>query len=175
MPRANPKSPRVLDLKEQIAERLKRGRKALELTQEALAERAGLGRSAVIHYEQGNAYPGALELIQLARALKLSPNYILSGSDVFFPSSAPDRALAQDDINVMASMVALCMMVLGRETAEQVSALLMTLVKHKLSKSKLKVFTSMVDAIRASMPEMEKGVESIADTIAPKVERHMRR
>ncbi len=174
MPKKQPQTAVLLDPTKQIAERIRARRKALELTQEGLAQRAGIGRSAVIHYEQGNAVPGSLELSKLARALGLSPNFILSGSEEFFPSATPDHALAQGDMNLMAPMVALCMMVLGRETAERVSALLVSLVKQKLSKSEFKEFNSAIQAIGASLPEIEKDMQGMADKIAPKVQRRMR-
>src|SRR5216684_2103246 len=93
----------------EIAERLKAGRKRLGLTQAGLAAKAQLGRSAVVHYEQGHAVPGAIELMKLARALELSPNVILSGSEQFFPSRSPEHALVADDMNVLATKMALCL------------------------------------------------------------------
>ena len=70
----------------QIAERLKKAREGLMLTQQQVADRARVSRSALVHYEKGNVIPGGPELIGLAKALKLTPNYILSGSEFFFDS-----------------------------------------------------------------------------------------
>jgi transcriptional regulator with XRE-family HTH domain len=53
-------------------------RKALGLTQEELAERAGLGRHAIQLYEQGLREPKASVLIRLAAALGLGVGDLLA-------------------------------------------------------------------------------------------------
>ncbi len=63
---------------------------------------------------------------------------------------------------------------LPAHVAERVSALLVSLVKQKLSKSEFKEFNSAIQAIGASLPEIEKDMQGMADKIAPKVQRRMR-
>jgi len=159
----------------EIAERLKAGRKGLGLTQAGLAEKAQVGRSALVHYEQGHAVPGAVELVKLARALKLSPNFILSGSDEFFPSRSPEHALVADDVHVLVAKMAVCLAYLGRETCEPVSALLMAMVKQKLSKKDFGQFAKVLTAMHAYVPDLASGAESMVSTIGPKVIERMRR
>lgn len=156
-----------------IADRLKEGRKKAGLTQAQLADKAKLARSSVINYEQGNAAPGALELIKLAHALQLSPNFILSGSADFFPSGALEHALVGDDMSEIALKVALCLTVIGRESAEPVSALLMTMARQKLSKKEFAVFMKAQMAFKDSLPDMAAKIENVAESVAPKVAKRM--
>jgi len=90
---------KMTDDKSQIAERLKSAREGLALTQQQVADKARVSRSAVVHYEKGNVIPGGPELIGLAKALKVTPNYILSGSEGFFDSTAPEHALAAREVD----------------------------------------------------------------------------
>jgi transcriptional regulator with XRE-family HTH domain len=139
---------------------------ALELTQGGLADKAGLSRSAVVHYEQGNAVPGGMELVKLAQALGKSPNYLLSGSDDFFKSESPDHALADDNPGVVITRTAICLQALDREVRESVSALLMNLVKAKLNKREFQEFTQAIEMVSQSIPQMTPELETLADKTA---------
>ena len=135
-------------LSQQIGERIKQGRTALEITQVQLAKKASLSRSAVVHYEQGNAVPGSAELVKLAQALNISPNYLLSGSDSFFPSKSAEHALADtENPQLLVARAGICLMVLDREVRESFSALLMSLVKAKLNKREFQELTQTIEII----------------------------
>ena len=156
---------KMTDDKSQIAERLKSAREGLALTQQQVADKARVSRSAVVHYEKGNVIPGGPELIGLAKALKVTPNYILSGSEGFFDSTAPEHALAAREVDeyVRASQLLICMQVLDREVAEAVSALVMALVKAKLPKTKYTTFVKVLDSLSETMVGFTPDIEAYMD------------
>lgn len=162
---AKPKLNNLLNKANQIGERIKQARTALELTQVGLAKKASLSRSAVVHYEQGNAVPGSVELVKLAEALNLSPNYLLSGSDNFFASQSIDHALANENIQLVAVRTAICLGALDREVREHISAMVMALVKAKLNKRDYQELTKLFDLVSQSIPQMMPDLEKIADEV----------
>ena len=56
-----------------LGQTIRRLRRAAKLTQEELAERAGLSANYVGQIERGEKNPGALALFALARGLGVSP------------------------------------------------------------------------------------------------------
>ena len=60
-----------------FAARLRGKRAELDITQQELAERAGVSQAAVFQYEDGGYLPGADKLCALAQALCTTPNYLL--------------------------------------------------------------------------------------------------
>lgn len=162
---SKPKLNNLLNRANQIGERIKQARTTLELTQIGLAQKASLSRSAVVHYEQGNAVPGGVELVKLAEALKLSPNYLLSGSDNFFESQSIDHALASDDVNITIARTAICLSALDREVRESISKLLMGLVKAKLNKREYQEFTKAINSVSELIPKMTPDLVNAADKL----------
>lgn len=158
----------LLDDKAQIAERLKKAREALGLTQQQVADKAHVSRSAVVHYEKANVIPSGQELIGLAKALKITPNYILSGSEGFFDSKAPEHALAakDEDEHTRAVRLSLCMKILDPEVAEAVSALLMALVKAKVPKNQHAALMKAVEGLSGAVLGMVPDIEGMVDSKA---------
>ncbi|MBW5420249.1 helix-turn-helix domain-containing protein [Streptomyces sp. BG9H] len=68
MPSAPP-TPRVLAARRAVGERIRTARIHANLTQERLAERAGMERQAVNRIEQGHSSPVLDNLIRIADAL----------------------------------------------------------------------------------------------------------
>lgn len=60
-----------------FASRLRGKRAELDMTQQELAERAGVSQEHVFQYEDGGYLPGADKLCALAQALGTTPNYLL--------------------------------------------------------------------------------------------------
>ena len=139
--------------KKQIAERLRSARERLEITQAALAKKSGVGRSAIVHYENAQAIPGGMELIKLCKVLDITPNYILSGSEQFRKSQEPESALDTDDFLTLMMRVMFCLLSLDTEVRESASTFLMSLVKQKLSKKEYADFNAMVDDIVPAMKD----------------------
>jgi len=80
----------------QLGRRVKRRRNFLDLSQEALAERAGIHRTQISLYENGERMPLASSLIKLAAALGISVGQLVVGID-WEVTGAPLRDLREDD------------------------------------------------------------------------------
>ncbi|WP_162241060.1 helix-turn-helix domain-containing protein [Acidovorax sp. Leaf78] len=65
---------------------LVQAREKLGLTQAQLASESGVSLSAIKSYEIGRTFPGAREIRQLCKVLKLTPNKLLFGVDDPFSS-----------------------------------------------------------------------------------------
>jgi transcriptional regulator with XRE-family HTH domain len=155
-----------------IAERLRQARRDLKLTQAALAEATGLSRSAIVHYEKGNAVPGGLELGKLATALHRSPNYLLSGTEEYFSSSGPEHALVGEDITVTIPRATMCLMALPRDIQESVSALLMGLVRKEMGSVKFAAFLKAMAEVNATVVAARPEIDAVAGSIVRKFPRH---
>jgi transcriptional regulator with XRE-family HTH domain len=73
----------------QLGRRVKRRRNFLDLSQEALADRAGIHRTQISLYEHGARMPLVSTLIKLASALELSVEQIVVGIE--WPVAGPPR------------------------------------------------------------------------------------
>lgn len=146
--------------KKQIAERIQKARKELGLTQADLAKNADIGRSSLVHYENAGAVPGGLELIKLSKALNVTPNYLLSGSEDFLDSDKPEHMLATDDQNLIIARMSMCFLILDKPVREKMSELLISMVKQKLSNEEFEDIMTLMDElgnkIESSSAEMEK-------------------
>ena len=145
-----------------IRERLRKARLDLKLSQTELAKNAGLSRSAVIHYEQGNAAPGALELIKLANALQRSPNFLLGGDDSFFDSPRTEHLLARTD-EALLQRVTICLMALDRPVRERVSALLMTMVQANKTEEEFTRFLEVMNTVEDYIAAHRSKIDAVAD------------
>lgn len=74
-----------------FGEELRRLREASGLTQEALAQAAGLSRRTLVALEAGQANPTLLKLLGLARALHVSPGRL---ADALLDADNPTAAEA---------------------------------------------------------------------------------
>jgi transcriptional regulator with XRE-family HTH domain len=80
----------------QLGRRVKRRRNFLDLSQEALAERAGIHRTQISSYENGERMPLTSSLIKLAAALGISVGQLVVGID--WKVTGPTlRDLREDD------------------------------------------------------------------------------
>jgi transcriptional regulator with XRE-family HTH domain len=156
---------------DEIAGRLKRARLDLNLTQATLAKAAGLSRSSIVHYEKGNAIPGGLELIKLARALHRAPNYLLSGTDEFFDSEDPEHARESGQHAVTIQRAVLCLMALDGDVRERASALLMALVREKKGKEGFADFLQAIETVQESVANVSPQIDAMAKRQAHKIQR----
>lgn len=78
-----------------LASRLKDARKFLNLTRDFVANQVGLSLSAIGEIERGTRRVESIELSKLARLYRLSPEYLLTGSDATAASSVVEAALAR--------------------------------------------------------------------------------
>ncbi len=152
--------------KAKIAERLRKARDELGLTQTDLAKMAGIGRSAVVHYETAGTVPGGIELIKLSKVLKVTPNYLLSGSESFLPSSEPEHSLATDDINLLTARLSVCIQTLDKEVREKLSELILSLVKQRLEKNEFEGLMLTLDTLGPLLAGKSSELESLVDGMA---------
>jgi transcriptional regulator with XRE-family HTH domain len=85
----------------QVGRRIRRRRRAIDMTQEEMADRAGIHRTQISMFEHGKVMPRLDTLILLARALDVSESQLLAGIDEaaverrrgrpIAPADAPDR------------------------------------------------------------------------------------
>lgn len=66
-------------LKKVLGRRIKRRRQFLDLSQESLAERAGINRTQISLFENGERMPLTVTLVKLAAALEVSVSQLLVG------------------------------------------------------------------------------------------------
>tara|TARA_R110000772_G_scaffold154123_5_gene265113 strand:+ start:4506 stop:5036 length:531 start_codon:yes stop_codon:yes gene_type:complete len=149
--------------KKDIAERIQKARKELGLTQADLAKKADIGRSSLVHYENAGAVPGGLELIKLSKALKVTPNYLLSGSETFLDSDKPEHMLATDDQNLMAARMSIFLLALDKPVREKMSELLISMVEQKLSKEEFDALMTYMDEFSAVIPSMYEDMEKLTN------------
>lgn len=154
--------------KKRIAERLRKARNDAGLTQAQLASQSGVGRSAIVHYENAKAIPGGMELIKLANSLGETPNYLLSGSEQFHESTDPEHAFATGDIEKLAPRITLCLLALDREVSEKFSELLMSLVKQKFSKDEYESFVVSVNALDSTISDITPDLGNLMDNLDKK-------
>lgn len=66
-------------VQEILGRRIRRRRRALDISQETFAERAGIHRTQTTLYERGHRMPYASTLIKIAAALDVSVDQLLTG------------------------------------------------------------------------------------------------
>lgn len=76
-----------MDEKAASGDRIRRTRRALDLTQAVLAARVGVAPSTLIRIEKGRTRPNVDTLFKLADALGVDPKWILDGDR---PKDAPE-------------------------------------------------------------------------------------
>src|SRR5947207_2169356 len=79
-----------MNIKEKIGSRIREARKAKSLTRKVLAELTDdLNISRINNYERGERTPGPREIKQLARALDVSPAFLMCLTDEKEPQKIP--------------------------------------------------------------------------------------
>lgn len=81
---------------ETLGIRLKQLRKENRITQQQLADAIGVSKTSVIYWEKDENLPKHESLMALARVLKTTPNWLLSGKEDQAPVISIDRDFAVD-------------------------------------------------------------------------------
>jgi transcriptional regulator with XRE-family HTH domain len=84
-------------LKKVLGRRIRRRRSYLDLFQEFLAERAGIHRTQISLYENGERMPFAASLVKLAAALGVSVDRLLAGLEWRVVAGPPLRDPGEGD------------------------------------------------------------------------------
>ena len=161
-----PKAPKrkMLNQREQIAERLKTARLDMDLTQMQLAEITGLGRSTIMHYENAKAAPGAMELLKLSEALDVSPNYLLSGRERFSRNTPNSESEASVDQSVFVSNAAILLMALEPDVRDHFVDLLKSMVQSKIGRNDFNTLMKALESMAPQMEAMKADVDAVAMT-----------
>lgn len=145
-------------LAKEIGKRLQDARTGLAWSQETLhkrtvmidPEKVGISRAVLSIYERGVSKPGAREIKLLCEALKITPNWLLYGSD------SPARTLQAsmdflqgNEIN-MSTRLALAMMVLEPVQRDHFAGLLLSIVNQKLGDIQLSGLMSVAGTMSES-------------------------
>lgn len=132
--------------KDGVATELRIAREAKKLSIADLHRLTGLSRTALHQYEAGTRKPGARELVLLCRALEVSPNRVLLGTEEPFASGngilVPIARLAKTDPKKALAIAALMM--------PTVAAMLNSIGDNTL----IGLATLADEALRAREPEM---------------------
>jgi transcriptional regulator with XRE-family HTH domain len=156
--------------KAKIAERLRKARDELGLTQTELAKTAGISRSAVVHYETAGTVPGGLELIKLSKTLNVTPNYLLSGSEAFLDSGKPEHVLATDDQQLLVARMSICFLALDKPVREKMSELVISMVQQKLSTDEFELLMTVMDELGSAMKGNAAEMEKVVDAMFPETD-----
>ncbi len=87
----------AVEVTEQVARRIRRRRRWLDMTQEELAHRASVHRTQIPLIERGRRMPKLHTLIEIATVLDLSPCQLLEGIDWSPGRPAPRGRGGSDD------------------------------------------------------------------------------
>jgi transcriptional regulator with XRE-family HTH domain len=82
----------VADMYAQIGAEIRRRREGLGLSQARLAEKIGVGRTSITMIERGSQAILLHQLVDIAKALKVSPDKLLAAAEVI-ESAGPSREL----------------------------------------------------------------------------------
>lgn len=89
---------RVVNEVETIGQRMQRLRIELGMSQEALGEALGVGRSTVIRYESGQTLPNSDVILRLCAVFGVSADYLLGLKDEGLPVRAETVSAGQKGI-----------------------------------------------------------------------------
>lgn len=163
-----------------IASALIKARSELGYTQAQLSDLSGVSRSAIKGYETGRNMPGSRELKALCKALKVSPNALLFGTETPFSGDALDQedarafravlAEPEDEPSARARLVALAVLL----TKDERSALLqlvqgLAVARHgpEVVQQQLLGADMLAGMMRTMMAESERAVKT-GEPVDPK-------
>ena len=159
-PDSDPQNLVVADaLAKDIGKRLVTAREGLGFSQQAVSVRSkrhdpdkkGISRSVLSMYETGVNRPGAREIRILCETLKITPNWILYGTES--PAKALQASLEflqGDDLSISVRL-AFAMLALEPEERDSLASLLFALVGRKLGDIKLTALMSMANHLQTEL------------------------
>lgn len=83
-----------------LGNRIRNSRREMGLTQEELAEKAGISASFLGHIERGSRVASLETLVDLCNLLGVTPQYLLSASLHTFDASMPEGLSERDRIRL---------------------------------------------------------------------------
>lgn len=164
-----------------IGNRILKARNGLGLSQELLHQSTktkdldgiGISRAVLSLYERGVNKPGSREITLLCDSLKISPNWLLLGSESAARNLQPSLIFLQgDDIHV-SSRLAVGFLSLNKIEREALGSLILSMLTKQLGDSRLSslmhVANSLADSLYANiisetkMESSNMSIESLID------------
>jgi transcriptional regulator with XRE-family HTH domain len=170
-----------------VGHRLKTAREERGFTQGAVANRTkmidpdkkGISRTAIVGYEQDTSKPGLREIRLLCEVLRISPNWLIYGSESAAVASLPSMELLSNSpsnqlVDVMST--ALAMTALKGHERDAVQSLVLSLAGRQLGDMGLSSLmttswllkSAFISALKEYVPEINESMtlEEIAKLIA---------
>lgn len=157
-----------------VGQRLKVAREERDFTQGAVANRAkmidpekkGISRTAIIGYEQGTSKPGLREIKLLCEVLRISPNWLIYGTESAAMAALPSMELlgkAPEDQIGSVMRTALALTALKGHERDALQSLVLSLAGRQLGDMGLSSLltttyllrSAFVTALKAFSPEVE--------------------
>jgi transcriptional regulator with XRE-family HTH domain len=150
-------------LAKEIGKRIVEARTGLGFSQEAIhartkwhdPEKVGISRAVLSLYETGVNKPGARELRILCETLKVTPNWLLYGSDSPIKTIQPSLEFLHGNDLMVSVELAYAMLALEPEEKEAFASLLFSLLSKKLGDIELSMLMTMA---RIQADSLLKGI-----------------
>jgi transcriptional regulator with XRE-family HTH domain len=148
--------PRIDKLAQDIGRRIYAARDGLNLPQQAIhvstqmidADGIGVSRAALSLYERGINKPGAREITLLCEVLKVSPNWLLYGSESPAKALQPTTIFLAGDDLAIATRLAFAMLALNQSDRDSLANLVFSILTSKLGDMGLSSLMSMANMMR---------------------------
>ncbi|HUY83989.1 MAG TPA: helix-turn-helix transcriptional regulator, partial [Steroidobacteraceae bacterium] len=136
-------------------------------TQLSDPEKVGVSRSVISLYELGVNRPGAREILLLCEALKVTPNWLLYGSESPISTTQPSLDFMRGDDLQLSVRLAFAMLALDPPQRDAMASLLFAMATQKLGKDVL--LSSLVTMAQLMADELLKKVIEHAGESAAKL------
>lgn len=146
-------------LAQEIGKRIFEARDGLGFSQQALATRTrladpdgqGISRAVLSLYETGVNKPGAREIKLLCEALKVTPNWLLYGSDSPAKTLQASLEFLRGSELKLSARLAFAMLALDPEDRDSLSALMFSLLNKKLGDIQLSSLMMMASFMEEAL------------------------
>lgn len=154
-------TPKVDRLALEIGRRISDARNGLGLSQQAVHTRSkivdseglGVSRAALSLYETGTNKPGAREITLLCEVLKVSPNWLLYGSESPAKTLQPTTIFMVGDDLAISTRLAFAMLALNPADRDSLANLVFSMLTSKLGDVELSMLMTMANMMRGKINE----------------------
>lgn len=175
------------DADQDVGTRLKTARDERGFTQGAVAnrtkmidpEKRGISRTAIIGYEQGTSKPGLREIKLLCEVLRISPNWLIYGTDTASVASQPSmELLSTSHVAPLESVMrtALALAALKGHERDALQSLVLSLAGRQLGDIRLSALLTcswmlrdaFLTALKNFLPDVElsSSLEELAEELS---------
>ncbi len=164
---------------EEVGARIRQAREGLQLTQAHLATRTrmadpeekGISRTALVGYEAGSTRPGLREIRLLCEVLKVSPNWLVFGSESPVQTNLPSLDLVRGSSIQSAVRTGFAIAALKGHEREALMSLALSLAGRQLGDLRLSALLTFVGPFAVSLDEtLAKYFEQHGEPVPPTLE-----